>query len=253
VPQQWHFPFRHGRLTRNGRFAILRLTKKIPIPEGLLSLMKRLLKKIIRSSRFPAFVYHSIRLYSRFIKITVENEQPWLNHMDHGGSVLLAIFHQQFFPMIKHYKNYQKFNPMLIISLSNDGNVIAPVANLSGWNVARGSSSRGGKEAMEKLVAVMAENGLGANIVDGPQGPIGKIKPGTIRIAQKTGAVIVPCVAISRSAWFFNSWDRFMLPRPFSTVTIKFCEKITVKRDLTTTEFEEKRLYLEKVMAEYLI
>ena len=140
-----------------------------------------------------------------------------------------------------------------MISRSRDGDIIAPVAEFSGWHVARGSSSKGGRKAMEEMIEYISRYGLGANIVDGPTGPIGKVKPGTVRIAQKSGAVIVPCYVIPESAWYFKSWDRFMIPKPFSKLVIKFGNVIKADSIKTREDFEKIRMNLENAMAPYLI
>lgn len=199
------------------------------------------------------FAFMGVRLYTLLLRIKIENEKTWINYLEEGGSVLLCVFHQQFFPLIKHFKTYERFNPCIMISSSRDGDIIAPVARLSGWNVARGSSSKGGKQAMEEMIKAISDNGLGANIVDGPTGPIGKVKPGSVRIAQKSDAVIVPCFIIPESAWFFNSWDCFMIPKPFSRLVIRFGDMIQADSIKSSDDFERIRDELEKIMAPYLL
>ncbi|MFO7751303.1 MAG: lysophospholipid acyltransferase family protein [Desulfobacteraceae bacterium] len=219
----------------------------------MISFPKNRIKTVVRSRSFLLLVYFCVRAYSRLLRIRVENEQSWTHDVEKGGGVLLAIFHQQFFPLIRHFKTYERFDPIIMISRSSDGDIIAPVAQRTGWRVARGSSSRGGRKAMGEMVDSLARGGLGANIVDGPRGPMGRVKPGTVRIAQRSGAVIVPCVVMAESAWYVNSWDRFMIPKPFSRVVIRFKEKIPADDIKTDRAFEEAMARLETVMAPYLV
>ena len=135
-----------------------------------------------------------------------------------------------------------------MISQSRDGDLISGVANRVGWHTPRGSSSRGGKEAMTAMISHLKEYGFGAHILDGPTGPMGKVKSGVIKMARETGAIVVPFYARADHAWFFNSWDRFMLPKPFSRVWIRFGEGIRFEDDGTDQEFEKQRLLLEKTM-----
>lgn len=183
--------------------------------------MKRL-KFIIYTRGFIFFAYYLIRLYSMTFRLKVENERQWQRLLAAGRTVILCTWHQQFFSAIRHFKTYAKFNPGLMISQSRDGDLISGVANRTGWHTPRGSSSRGGKQAMDAMIRHLHTHRFGAHILDGPQGPIGKIKPGIMKMAMETDAVIVPFFTESDQAWFFNSWDRFMLPRPFSTVRIRF-------------------------------
>jgi len=94
--------------------------------------------------------------------------------------------------------------------------------------------------------------GFGAHILDGPQGPMGIVKPGIIKMAMETSAVVVPFYTRSDNAWFFNSWDRFMLPKPFSRVTIEFDEPMELGAESGLEEnpdrFEAMRDRLEKKM-----
>ncbi len=214
---------------------------------------RKKLDNLLKTRGFLFFAFIGVRLYTLLLNIKIENEKDWIQYIKKGGSVLLCVFHQQFFPLIRHFKRYEKFNPFIMISSSRDGDIIAPVAGFSGWNVARGSSSKGGKQAMEEMIKAISDNGLGANIVDGPTGPIGKIKPGSVRIAQKSGAVIVPCFVIPEAAWFFNSWDRFMIPKPFSKLVIRFGSMIKADSIKTSDDFEKIRDNLEKIMEPYLI
>ncbi|MBI9088596.1 MAG: lysophospholipid acyltransferase family protein [Desulfobacterium sp.] len=214
--------------------------------------MKKTMKRVFKSRGFVVFLFIFIRFYSFFLRIRIKNESAWQQHVEQGGSVLLCVFHQQFFSLIRHFKTYKRFNPCIMISQSNDGDIIAPVANLSGWQVARGSSSRGGKDAMEEMIDGLKNNSVGAMLVDGPTGPIGKVKSGAVRMAQRSGARLVPCYVIPESAWFFHSWDRFFLPKPLSRVTVKFGSMIRPDAITTREDFEQTRVHLETTMAPYL-
>lgn len=135
-----------------------------------------------------------------------------------------------------------------MISRSADGEVIAGVANRTGWYTVRGSSSRGGRAALHEMIERLKETGLAAHILDGPRGPAGIVKPGVIYLANAAGAVIVPFYASARSAWYFNSWDRFMLPKPFTRVTIRFGDMISCSDISSQEDFEQKRIFLEATM-----
>jgi len=202
---------------------------------------------------FIGVVYRFIRLYSWTFRLRVENEQKWMAHVHNGGSVLLCAWHQQFFSAIRHFQNYRDLNPCIMISRSNDGAMIAGVAERTGWNTIRGSSSRGGKAALRSTITHLRKSRLAAHIVDGPRGPAGKVKAGVINMAHRTGAVIVPVYAFAEKGWYFNSWDRFLLPRPFSKVHLRFGEMLKFNRTDDTAEFEEQRARLEKIMRPGLI
>jgi len=189
-----------------------------------------------------------IRTYSWTFRLKVLNENPWLNHYENGGTVLLCTWHQQFFPVIRYFQKYKIYQPSIMISQSRDGEFIAGVANRSGWFTVRGSSSRGGRDAAKKMILRLKETRLGAHILDGPKGPIGQVKPGVILLALATDAVVVPFYVNAQKAWFFNSWDRFFIPKPFSQVEIQFGDIIHLERKKEEGEFEKQRKQLEVIM-----
>lgn len=217
------------------------------------SLMLKKLKFLIYTRPFIVFTYHFVRMYSLTFRLTVVNEEKWQKLLKLGRPVLLCAWHQQFLSAIRHFKTYSKFNPGLMISQSRDGELIAGVANKTGWHTPRGSSSKGGKEAMDAMIQHLTTYRFGAHILDGPRGPMGKVKAGIIKMAQETDAIVIPFYAHAENAWFFNSWDRFMLPKPFSKVTLTFGEGLHFSLDSTPEGFEAQRQLLETTMLPGLI
>lgn len=197
--------------------------------------------------------YRLIRTYSWTFRLRVENEQPWLDYLQNGGRILLCCWHQQFFAAIRHFKTYAPYHPALMISQSQDGDLIAGIAEKSGWHAVRGSSSRGGRQALKEMIGHLKSSGLAAHVVDGPRGPAGVIKAGVVSLARAAGAVVVPIYAKSDRAWYFHSWDRFMLPKPFATVTLRFGEFLDLTSGVTDKHFELHRVRLQEIMQPGLI
>ena len=210
--------------------------------------MGKMAKKTIQSNGFQALVYRLIRLYAATFRFTVENEDQWMRYVEQGGRVLLCVWHQQFFSAIRYFENYRPYSPGLMISRSADGDLIAGVASRTGWRPARGSSSKGGKTAMMEVIGYLKETGLAAHILDGPQGPIGKVKPGAVSIALAADAVIVPFYISADRAWYFNSWDKFFIPKPFARVTLRYDTMIRLQPPDSESEFEALRQKLETLM-----
>ncbi len=210
--------------------------------------MFKRLKFIIYTRPFIVFAYYFIRIYSMTFRLRVENENRWKDLRTQGTTVLLCAWHQQFFSAIHHFKTYSKFNPGLMISQSKDGDLISGVANRTGWHTPRGSSSRGGKQAMGAMIDHLKTYGFGAHILDGPQGPMGRVKAGVIKMALEADAVVIPFYTKAEHAWFFNSWDRFMLPKPFSRVFITFGHEIRLEALDQKDDFEGQRQFIETAM-----
>jgi lysophospholipid acyltransferase (LPLAT)-like uncharacterized protein len=178
----------------------------------------------------------------------VENEKEWMDYLKNGGVVLLCAWHQQFFSAIRHFQNYKVFNPSIMISQSKDGEIIAGVAKRTGWHPVRGSSSLGGRKALKNMIADLKKTKLAGHIVDGPRGPSGKVKAGVIRLAHSANAVIVPFYVSAENGWHFNSWDKFLLPKPFSRVVLRFGKMIKFDKVKDSESFENQRKQLETIM-----
>ncbi len=135
-----------------------------------------------------------------------------------------------------------------LISASRDGDLVADLTQRFGFHVVRGSSSRMGASAILELSNVLAS---GRDILitpDGPRGPAYELGPGIIFLAQKTGAAVVPVNMEYSSCWRVKSWDRFILPRPFSKVRVIFGPPHRVRPTTTPEEFETERLRLQNAM-----
>ncbi|MCP4673025.1 MAG: lysophospholipid acyltransferase family protein [Desulfobacula sp.] len=184
-----------------------------------------------------------ISLTYRFKILDLEKEQEILNNKKR---LVYASWHQRFFPGITFFSTRKPI--AIIISKSNDGEMIARAVDILGWYPVRGSSSRGGKQALEKIKNLALSEYKIGHIVDGPQGPFGVVKPGLIKIAQAADLPIVPTITSAQKKWIFNSWDRFMVPKPFSRIIIRFGDAIHIPSEMNKDKFEKKRLLVETQM-----
>jgi lysophospholipid acyltransferase (LPLAT)-like uncharacterized protein len=209
-------------------------------------------KKIFASRLFHLTLYHLIRMYSLTFRLKVVNEAEWMRYLKNGGRVLLCTWHQQFFAAIRYFKNYQIYDPAIMISRSKDGDLIAGVAQLTGWYPVRGSSLRGGKDALKEMIRRLRKKRLAAHIMDGPRGPMGIVKPGAIRLALAGNAVLVPFYIASDRAWYANSWDKFLIPKPFAEVTLRFDTMIRLPKTDSEEAIEQIRKQVEDIMTEEL-
>jgi lysophospholipid acyltransferase (LPLAT)-like uncharacterized protein len=174
-----------------------------------------------------------------------ENEQTVL---DGHQSLIYASWHQRFFPGITFFSSRKPI--AIMISQSRDGEMVARVVDILGWRSVRGSSTRGGVAALKQLKDLSRAGYKIGHIVDGPKGPFGDVKPGLLRIAQVAGKPVVPTITSAQKKWVFNSWDRFMVPKPFSRVIIRFGDAIDVPAELEGDAFEQKRASIEQRLKE---
>ena len=135
-----------------------------------------------------------------------------------------------------------------LISASRDGDLLADAIKRFDFDIVRGSSSRLGASAILQLTDVLAS---GRDVVitpDGPRGPAYELGPGIIFLAQKSGAAVLPVNMEYSSCWRLKSWDRFILPRPFSKVRVIIGQPYHVRSTSTPDEFETERLRLQDAM-----
>ncbi len=133
-----------------------------------------------------------------------------------------------------------------LVSPHRDGLLLSRALARLGCKPHYGSSNRDGVKGLRALLqAVGGEGRIVAITPDGPRGPIQQAKIGAIKLAQLTGAPIVPLSASARFGHRFSSWDRFLLPLPFARAYIAWGAPITVPRNASDADLERYRLDLE--------
>lgn len=136
-------------------------------------------------------------------------------------------------------------NLAVMTSRSTDGEYIARVIQKFGFLAIRGSSSRGGSQALLEMRTLIQNNGTAVFTIDGPRGPRYVAKRGPILLASMTGAPIIPFYVAVERAWVLNSWDRFVVPKPFSRIHTHFSEMIHVPPNLDDEGIEHYRLIMQ--------
>ncbi len=136
----------------------------------------------------------------------------------------------------------------ILSSPSGDGQIIADACAAFRLEAVRGSSSRKGMSALITL-AEKVKAGYDVGITpDGPRGPCYHLNPGPLKLAQLTGALILPIHVHYDEAWEFKTWDRFQLPKPFSKARIILDHPVEIPRKLDDATFEQMRLSIEQTM-----
>ena len=120
---------------------------------------------------------------------------------------------------------------VVMTSRSFDGEYIARFIQRFGYGAARGSSSRGGAEALDEMAACLAHGIDTAFTIDGPRGPRYVAKHGAVRLASMSGQPILPFCVAAEHAWKIRSWDRLQIPRPFTRAVMLVGEPIRVAQD----------------------
>lgn len=179
-----------------------------------------------------------IRLTCRYRLVFEDNsdeEYFWsVYKRKNNNQYVLAFFHQDELCLIPYF---QKTKLGVLVSLSKDGSLMSQLASKLGYITARGSSSRGAVAGLLAAIKKVKEGYSFSMAVDGPRGPIFKVKEGVIAISKKTNVPILPVRAKTYKAKTFDkSWNKAKLPLPFSKIELR----IGKIKFYETKELEEK-------------
>jgi lysophospholipid acyltransferase (LPLAT)-like uncharacterized protein len=188
----------------------------------------------------PRVVWALLRLVSltwRFEEIAEEGVTPLIGGRG-AGAEIFCFWHQCVLPCTVYYR---ATGATILISRSFDGELITRILELFGFHAVRGSSSRGAREGLLGLKQVIESGSPAIFTADGPRGPIYQTKMGPIKLAQMTGAPIGAFHLEPERAWTMRSWDRFLIPKPFTRICVSWAQWTRVPADLSGEEFEPKR------------
>ena len=173
----------------------------------------------------------------RFEVIAEEGVTPLLFGLG-AGPEIYCFWHQCVLPCTVYFR---RTGATILISRSFDGELITRILRLFGFKAVRGSSSRGAREGLLGLAQVIESGNPAIFTADGPRGPIYRTKMGPIKLAQMTGAPIGAFHLEPERAWVMRSWDRFLVPKPFTRIVVSWAQWTRVPADLAADQFEPKR------------
>jgi lysophospholipid acyltransferase (LPLAT)-like uncharacterized protein len=155
-----------------------------------------------------------------------------------AGPEIYCFWHQCVLPCAVYFR---RSHAVILISRSFDGELITRILRMFGFDAVRGSSSRSAREGLMGLKQVIESGRTAIFTADGPRGPIYQTKMGPIKLAQLTGAPIGAFHLQPEHAWVINSWDHFLVPKPFTRICVSWAQWTRVPTDLCTEQFEPKR------------
>jgi lysophospholipid acyltransferase (LPLAT)-like uncharacterized protein len=196
-----------------------------------------------------ALPFPLLKLWTRTLRFEIEDRaglgketasERYIGALWHNRLLLIAHVVWRFFP--------SRRGGGALISASRDGAIIADIVERYGFEAVRGSSSRKGTSALLQLSDMVASGRDVLITPDGPRGPVYELGAGIIFLAQKTGTPVIPINMEYSSCWRVKSWDRFILPKPFSKVRVIMGSPHRVRPTATDEEFEAERLRLQETM-----
>jgi lysophospholipid acyltransferase (LPLAT)-like uncharacterized protein len=163
-----------------------------------------------------------MRLWAMTVRMSIP-EADLRAIRDTAGPTIYVLWHNRLFLVAEIVRRFRKGHPVHgLVSASKDGAWLAAYYSVAGLGAVRGSSSRLGREAATALVSTLRSGDDVGITPDGPRGPVYEMKPGAMIVARRAQARVVMIGMDFESAWRLRSWDGFYLPKPFSTVHMRF-------------------------------
>jgi lysophospholipid acyltransferase (LPLAT)-like uncharacterized protein len=189
-------------------------------------------KKILRfiGLRISTFAVNALL---KTIRIKIINDSFLKEIRNTGKNYIAAFWHGSMF--VGWYLN-KNSNCSALVSKSSDGDILAHTLKKWNYNVLRGSSHVGGKEALEEMISLLNQNYSIAITPDGPTGPIHKMKAGAVVASKKTQVPLFLVGIYCNRKISLKSWDNFEIPKPFSKVAVLYSDPIIVDASLNYDE-----------------
>ena len=196
----------------------------------------------------PPLAHWAVQLLALTLRLRIVDEEHARAVWEHGGPAIYAIWHGRVLMIPALYGGRRTVHVMA--SRSRDGELVARFVRRFGFETVRGSTSRGGSEALRRLARLLRQGREVAVVPDGPLGPRGVVQPGVIALARLTGAPIVPLAFSAHPGWRLRSWDEFLVPMPFARSAVCFGPPLSVPADADRPGQEALRKELEVALAQ---
>lgn len=204
-------------------------------------------KAMLRS--IPPVATSLISAWCRTCRVAVRlNEEAERSAVMDAGGAVYVTWHQR---MFYFFHDYSRRGIIMMISRSKDGDYANAVAHRMGFQSVRGSRLRDGHKAMYELIRRLSQGGRTAGMMgDGPIGPPRVLKGGAVMIAKKTGKPLIPMMYGAKRAMALKSWDRYILPMPFTDIVVLHGNPVYVPRNARKDECELIRQQVERTLNE---
>ncbi len=192
---------------------------------------------------FPPLIWGLIWLIWKTCRVQqIIGEEHLSKLTDSANPCIPCYWHQQQIFCIRFLMDAAERNPALklgyLISPSADGDIATNLFGNQGVHIIRGSATRGGAQALREIYLRIRQDGISPIVTpDGPTGPIYQTKPGVAMLSQLSKTPLLPLAYAASNVWHLKSWDRFMVPRPFSRIVIAVGPALQVHKSDTADGF----------------
>ena len=204
------------------------------------------MKKFLYNHFLPYVLYLAAHLWCRTLRVQNKNPEQENYFKNLPGRYILTLWHGRIFYLFFYFRNRPDLH--LLISPSQDGDFLARLARLMGYSVIRGSTYKQAVASARKLIKILKKDQRIIVIADGSRGPCRIAQPGSLEIAGITGAPLIPMTYGARNRRVLSSWDRFVIPLPFTRCTLHFGPPLLLTARPERNALEAKRQELEKAL-----
>jgi lysophospholipid acyltransferase (LPLAT)-like uncharacterized protein len=169
--------------------------------------------------------YFLIRALGSTWRVRAVNTNAYVSLRAQHQPFIFAFWHGQLLPLLWLHRGQ---SVAVLVSAHRDGEIVARIAERLGMRTVRGSTTRGAARALLGVVRELEEGREVAVTPDGPRGPAKKFASGALVAAHRARAPIIGIGVSARRAWRLRSWDRFMIPTPFTRVDVVYSEPTLV-------------------------
>jgi lysophospholipid acyltransferase (LPLAT)-like uncharacterized protein len=208
-------------------------------------------RKLKGRRHLPALMTFAAAALVRILKLTfrvrivdetglLRNDRPW--------PVIVLLWHNRLLFASAFFPRNLRRRTAALTSASRDGQYAADFLRCFSIGAVRGSSSRGGRDALKELRKCLLAGHSVALTPDGPRGPKYELQIGPVLLAEMTGIPLVPVSVNAPARWELGGWDRTQIPKPFSRVEFVIGAPIFIHRKLTAEQRAEMRAQVEAAL-----
>ncbi len=191
----------------------------------------------------PPMIAWLMRLWFSSCRVTLHNQENCFKAEEKEKNGIASFWHYSIIYTLYHMR---KYSATAMVSASRDGEYLARLAEKFGFETVRGSRNNKGVEGLKAMLRAVRNGNSAAIVADGSQGPPRIVQPGAILLASRTGVPIIPMIWAASKYFTINSWDRTIIPKPFSRIDFYYGEPLLVPAKLNSEQLEQYRLLLEE-------
>ena len=196
-------------------------------------MLRVLVKLQSKESLIVNLAYWIILLICKTLRVEKYEDESVFRIYDKGENFIYALWHRRLFYLsFYHSRRFPGKETYALVSQSRDGTRIGKITEKIGAHYIQGSTSKGGAKDFREMVKIIKNGYTAAITPDGPRGPRGLVQQGVISLARLTGRPVIPLAYKPKRYIKLRSWDEFIIPMPFSKVSIHTGKPIIIpKRD----------------------